>query len=319
MGDRDTSIFREYYTDIPFRDRFAENPDGAIDVIIPVIHTNELWEANLRSFYREIPIHRLLIGDGGCIDDSIAIAERFPRVTVLDHRAYKSLGFSIRGLIEAVTTEWFVYIHSDAYLPAGWFDAMRANQGRYDWFGCPMRHTVMVEYDVDYGERPWAGSQMGRRRAFEEHLGRIDDDYVYRQEDFVFADVVKRGGFTEGRVTDTFHYHQTMRKPSPWARKVREVRINVEWSRDEEIRMLTMQGKGIVKYLEPDGAWVITDALGSAEQLIDLGVVTWPEYRRWVEATNPRWVPVLARGLRRRRMVKRLRSVARRLRRLLPG
>lgn len=79
MNEQENSIFREYYTEQPFVDRYLEHPERGIDVIIPVIHTNELWEANLFSFYREIPIHTLLIGDGGCIDDSIAIAQRFPQ------------------------------------------------------------------------------------------------------------------------------------------------------------------------------------------------------------------------------------------------
>jgi hypothetical protein len=237
---------------------------------------------------------------------------------VLDHRAYTSLGYSIRKLIEGVTAEWFIYVHSDAFLPPGWFDAMQPHQRTFDWFGCPMRHTVMVEYDLDYGERPWAGSQMGRKAAFEPHLSRVDDDFVYRQEDFVFSDIVKRGGFTEGKVTDTFHYHQTMRKPTPWSRTVKAVRIDVEMSRDEEIRTYLTQGKGIVKYLEPDGPWVINDAVNSAERLIELGVVTWPEYERWVANTNPRWLPVLRQALKKRRMQKRLLSAARALRRLLP-
>jgi len=84
-----SSIFRNYYTEEPFFDRYEGMEGSAIDIIIPVIHTNELWEVNLLSFYREIPIHKLLIGDGGCIDDSISIAEKFPRVQIFDHRSYK--------------------------------------------------------------------------------------------------------------------------------------------------------------------------------------------------------------------------------------
>ena len=57
-----------------------------IEVVIPVIHTNELWRANLNSVYREIPVRQLCISDGGCKDDSIKIARSFPRVEVLDQR-----------------------------------------------------------------------------------------------------------------------------------------------------------------------------------------------------------------------------------------
>lgn len=296
-NERIDSIFREYYADKPFIDRYLTQVGDAIDVIIPVIHTNELWKANLLSFYREIPINRLLIGDGGCIDGSIGIAEKFPRVQIFNHRSYQSLGFSIRKLIEAVKTDWFVYIHSDAYLPPGWFDAMQKHQPEYDWFGCPMHHTVMVEYNVDYGERPWAGSQMGRKKAFESGLNRIDDDYVYRQEDFVFADIVQKVGFKEGKITDTFHYHQTMHKPTPWARKVKSVQIDVELSRDEDVRTHMMQGKGIVKYLQPHGPWLIRQVVLSFSRLTELKQITWRECKRWVKETNPAWWPYVRLGI----------------------
>ena len=315
--ERMNSIFREYYSARPFLDRYLTQSNDGIDVIIPVVHTNELWEANLYSFYREIPIHKLLIGDGGCIDASISIVEKFPRVQVFDHRMYQSLGYSIRKLIEALETDWFIYIHSDAYLPPGWFDAMQKHQAEYDWFGCPMRHTIMVEYEVDYGERPWAGTQMGRKKAFEFGLSRIDDDYVYRQEDFVFADIVQKAGFKEGKVTDTFHYHQTMHKPTPWSRKVKAVKIDLELSADEEVRTWMMQGKGIVKYLQPSNTWLITDAIVSADYLISNKELTWGEYQQWVRQTNPKWLPYIRRGLFKKRLENRIRSFARLIGRFL--
>jgi hypothetical protein len=292
MNEHEKSIFREFYTEQPFVDRYLKHPEQGIDVIIPVIHTNELWEANLLSFYREIPIHTLLIGDGGCIDDSIAIARKFPRVQVLDHRNFKSLGFSIRKLIEAVVTEWFIYVHSDAYLPPGWFDAMYKHQEDYDWFGCPMQHIVMVKYNVDYGSRPWAGTQMGRKHAFENGLNKIDDDFVYRQEDFVFADIVTRAGFKEGKITETFHYHQTMRKPTPWSRKVKKVHIEMEISREEEVRTAMTQLKGIIKYLNPDPNQV-QGIMENYYILEGFGEIQWSEFIRWVENTNPGWLPIL--------------------------
>ena len=313
VADKSISIFREYYEDKPFVDRFEMNPRGAIDVIVPVMHTNELWEENLKSFYREIPINRLLIGDGGCIDNSIEIARKFPRVEIHDHRDFKSLGYSIKKLIEASTAEWFVYVHSDAYLPPGWFDAMAKYQGTYDWYGCPMRHTVMVEYDLDYGERPWAGSQMGRKAAFTPNLHLIDDDYVYRQEDFVWSEVMEKGGFKEGKVPDTFHYHQTMLKHSPWSRSVKSVSFDVDVAPEERTRTWVFQAKGIVKYLRPEGQWAIDDAVESFAQLIDEGTMTRAEYKQWVLETNPAWLPVIEKGLRKRRFKNTLRSIARKV------
>ena len=43
-------------------DRKIINNEEPIDVIIPIFNTNQLFELNLFSYYREIPINRLIIG-----------------------------------------------------------------------------------------------------------------------------------------------------------------------------------------------------------------------------------------------------------------
>lgn len=311
------SIFKEYYQTHEFVDRYASDSDRAITVLIPVLHTNELWEANLKSIYREIPVHTLLIGDGGCIDDSIEIAKRFPRVEVLDHRSFRSLGYSLRKLIEAVRTDWFAYLHSDVYLPDGWFDRMYPHREDYDWFGCRMQHTIMVEYDSDPGERPYIGTQIGRTATMAKHIDQIDDDFVYRQEEFVLANIVALGGGKEGRIDDVFHYHQTLRKPSPWQRTVTSVHIDVETSPEEEFRTWDMQLRGIVKYLEPTDQMV--NAAGfSLYRLFLMDAIELNEFYRWVAEVKSAWLPYLKRELFWRRLrgsIKRvgwLKSLARR-------
>lgn len=306
----DHSIFQEYYAARPFVDRFDGFEGEPVTVIIPTVHTNELWEANLKSIYREIPVAKLLLGDGGCMDDTIEIASKFPRLEVHDHREYKSLGFSIRKLIEATETEWFIYLHSDVYLPEGWFDEMNSHKGEYDWFGCRMQHTVMVEYDNDYGERPYAGSQMGRRSSFVEGIKRIDDDYVYRQEDFVFSDIVARAGGREGRLDNLFHYHQTIKKPSKfWNPSNVKVTIEQSLSREQEIRVWETQVKGIVKYLKPTMAWPIRDAGRGGHRMIEIGHWTPEEIYTWIRNEDADWLPFVRRRVFLLRMQARLNAV----------
>jgi hypothetical protein len=170
---------------------------------------------------------------------------------------------------------------------------MQNHQPDYDWFGCKMQHTVMVEYDLSYGDRPWAGSQMGRKKAFGNGLERIDDDYVYRQEDFVFADIVKKAGFKEGKVSDTFHYHQTIRKASPWERKIKSVQLEVDMSREEQVRTHMMQVRGLIKYLDPDPI-LLKSLVGNMTKLVELKEMSWPELIQWAADTNPNWVPWLS-------------------------
>lgn len=311
MSDQLPSIFQRYYADEPFVDRFARDPADAVDVIIPVIHSNELWNANLRSIYREIPVARLLIGDGGCVDNTIAVVSKYPRVVIDDHTKVKTIGYSERLLIEAVETEWFVHLHSDVFLPDGWFDAMRKHQSEYDYFGCLERDTVMVEHDADYGDRPWAGAQFGRTRAFEKGLKVVDDDYIYRQGDFLYRRMIEEGGFKEGFVRDTFHYHQVMHRHSQWGRRVTSVGINVELSRDEEIRTSETMAKGVVKYFNPP---FMADAVVlHVSRLEDMGVLTWPEFLTWARATNPVWIPMLTGRRRRHIWSSLLRRIGRRL------
>jgi hypothetical protein len=287
------SIFSRYFSDEPFVDRHTREPGGAVDVIIPVLHTNELWAKNLTSIYREIPVNRLLLGNAGCVDDTLAVARKFPRVQIFDHTAYKSLGYSIKELIRSVETDWFIYLHSDVYLPDGWFDTMRAHQGQYDWFGCPMRITALVEYPVVNPNRPYAGSQMGRKAAFLPGLDRIDDDYVYRQEDFVFARLVEDANFRHGRIEDTFHYHQVMPRvygSSQRARRLRSIEVHEDVAPEEQFITVDTQVRGIIKYLRPD-AYQIGAVRENLWRLNKLGKLDLKTFRAWVEEVNPEWLP----------------------------
>lgn len=293
MPDANDSIFRRYYADEPFVDRFLTERDISVDVIIPVIHSNELWEANLRSFYREIPIYHLLIGDGGCIDNTIEIVRKFPRVTIFDQRKIETIGYCERKLIEAVETEWFIHLHSDVFLPDGWFDTMEKYKGEYDYYGCVEQDTILIVHENDYEERPWAGAQFVRKHSLKDGLLQVDDDYIYRQGDYVYRRMVEQGGFKEGRIKDTFHYHQIMYRPSPWARKIKSIRFELDLSKEEEIRTLQTQIKGLVKYLDPDPHF-IPGIVVNMTRLQELGLMTWQEFLKWVEDTNPLWLPLFA-------------------------
>jgi hypothetical protein len=241
-------------------------------------------------------VNRLLIGDGGCIDGSIAIALEFPRVEVFDHSQFLSLGYSLRKLIEAVETEWFVYLHSDVFLPEGWFEAMKQGQDQYDWYECPQHITVMVDYPGDYSaSRPYSGSQMGRKAAFDQIVTQVEDDYLYRNEDIIWAALIEQAGFLYGHVFDTFHFHQVMNKRSRWLRKIEGVSLHLALGRDEEVRAAMMQVKGIIKYMQPSRqALARFGVMDNANRLMELGELTWSDFEQWVADTNPGWLPYLS-------------------------
>ena len=293
MTDANDSIFHKLFSNPPFLDRYEREPENAVDVIIPVMHTNELWRSNLLSIYREIPVKRLLLGDGGVIDDTVEVARQFPRVEVFDHTGFVSLGYSIRKLIEAVQTEWFVYLHSDVYLPPGWFEAMNNHRGEYDWMECPQRLTALIEYPMQpRTDRSYSGSQMGRKAAFADVLPQIDDDYLYRNEDIIFATLICNAGKRWGRVEDTFHYHELMNKRSKWLRTFKSVSFEVERGLEEEVREFNTQVRGIIKYLQPEDYLVYGVQVG-VDRLRQLGALEWDEFAAWVQETNPVWLAYL--------------------------
>jgi hypothetical protein len=290
------SIFERLYGEEAFVDRFAVNREGAVDVVIPIVHSNELWRKNLISIYREIPVHRLLLGDGGCIDDSLAVAGRFPRVSVFDHKAYKTLGYSIRKLVEEVETEWFLYLHSDVYIPAGWFDGMRAHRHEYDWFECEQQMVYLVEYPNKFSESSrgfgFGGTQMGRKAAFDAMLHEIDDDFLYRNEDIIIRTLLQKKGFTWGFVDSLFHYHQNMYKHSVGARKITAFSYKLEMSDAEELRWLETQIKGYIKYLEPYDV-LIGETKNALITLVRKHGYDYEAFLGWVKEVNPAWLPHL--------------------------
>lgn len=294
---KNKTIFEKYIENQPLIDKYKQekDTDKAVDVIIPVIHTNILWEQNLKSIYREIPVNRLLIGDGGCIDDSLKIAKKFPRVKVLNHRKYVSLGYSIKKLIEEVKTDWFIYLHSDVYLPEGWFNKMIQNQNKYDWFESKHHMSVLIDYPMNYTDynRSLSGGQMGRKFIFKKLINRIDDDYLYRNEDLIFSDLVKQKGFKVGRADNAILYHQLMNKRSQWQRNITNVSFIVDRSKKENEREWIMQVKGIIKYTNPTDQNLIDSVEQSVKQL-EKQNINLNEFRKWVSIVNPLWLPYLS-------------------------
>ncbi len=248
------SIYSQVTKSTEFVDRFALKPRGeGVDVIIPLLHATPFWKQNLHSYYREIPIRRLIIGDAGAIDGSPEIAATFPRAQILDHKKVRSLGRSIALLMSEVKTDHFIYLQSDVFLPPGWFDVMSANQNKFDWFGCPESPLIVLSAPINdqSGNRPLAGSQFGRTSVFQGVADYVQDDYGYRQEDFIFEEFALKQGGSVGGVFETFNVHQiTERVTTGKQLKVSSVSVTLDLE-DDDSRVLDTQLLGFVKYCDP--------------------------------------------------------------------
>lgn len=289
------SIFNIYFN-IPtnLEDKFLDkNNYEEVDVIIPIINTNELFERNLFSFYKEIPIKNLLIGNGGCTDESLTVLEKFPRVKIFDHSKMYSQGGSIIDLIKNASTENFIYLHADAFLPEGWFDKMKSKLEFYDWFECPQKLTTMIEFWNVKSERSYSGAQMGNRLFFDKIIPIIQDDFLQRNEDIVLAELVESNGGKYGKNEDTFHYHQVMNRRGESEPKFSKVIIEKFNDLDWEKRIYTMQYKGIVKYLNPNKKYLIDEVNNSLIHLNENNALNINEAKLWISQTNPLWIPFI--------------------------
>ncbi len=275
-----------------FIDRKLKTDKDAIDVIIPLMNSNILFEKNLYSFYREIPINRLIIGDGGCTDNSIEIVKKFPRIKIIDQSKHRSLGYCIAELISFVETEWFVYLHSDVFLPKNWYEKIKSYQKKYDWYECNSRIIALLEYSKPNPKREsraYSGSQMGRTSAFKKIISKINDDYLYRNEDLIFHELILAEGFKYGRVLNTFHYHQVMNVGRENEPKFEKINIHRAIDKNWEIKTYTMQAKGIIKYLQPK-SYLIKNVNDSLKILKNHNALNVKDFKRWVKITNKVWL-----------------------------
>ncbi|MFX1443667.1 MAG: methyltransferase domain-containing protein [Promethearchaeota archaeon] len=285
------SLLERLFQKEEFFDRKTSTSEEGVDVIIPLMNTNILFERSLISFYREIPINRLIIGDAGITDDSLDILKKFPRVKIVEQSKYISLGYCITELISLVETKWFIYLHSDVYLPENWYDNMKKYQNQYDWFECDSTNVVLIEFkrNLEKIKRAYSGSQMGRTKAFKNIISNIDDDFLYRNEDIIFQELILKEGFKYGRVFDTFHFHQIMNKKGKVEPKYKNVIIERELDEKWEKKTYNMQARGIIKYLLPKP--YLIDSVNKALRVLQKhDALNIREFKQWVLKTNKAWL-----------------------------
>jgi len=294
---REDSIFKVYFQKNKLIDRKELSKEEGVDVIVPIINTNELFESNLFSWYRNIPINTLYIGYGGGTDNSLEILKKFPRVVIIDqskkysNHLYGSQGICIAELMSLVETEWFIYLHGDVFIPESWFDIMKSYQSKYDWYESNSHITSLIEFDsgIKNTPRAYSGGQMGRKEAFINIIPIIEDDYVQNNEDIIFAELILQEGFRYGRVLDTFYYHQVMNKRGEKEPKLKSITVEREKTKEWAIKIHTAFLKGIIKYCTPKPYLIVAVdkniKLLQREKALDIN-----KFLIWVEKTNRTWI-----------------------------
>ncbi len=103
-----------------FLDRMKNEPNlEPIDVIMPTLDAEVFLEKCLYSVYKEIPVRKLFVCDGGSKDQTIEILKKFPRVESFVKSDIRTTGKVMEFLMSLVETNWFVQIDSDIVLTYG--------------------------------------------------------------------------------------------------------------------------------------------------------------------------------------------------------
>lgn len=293
----------EFLSEEPFFDRAKSDTNSKVsdsfDVVMPILNTNIFFRRNLLSLFREIPVNQLLVGDAGSTDESADVLAEFPRVKVFDHKLLKSLGGSIKQLIQSVETKNFIYLHSDVYLPVGFFDEMDGEAVENKWLESNRKSLIIHEDNTDEyyeAERPYSGFQLGESALLKRALLQVEDDYLYRNEDLVIRELVEEAGGEYKKLRDLRHLHQSITKNTEHEPALR-VQVSREPDFDWEVRTANDQYRGIVKYTNPSGrqevSYLVDHVNQSLAVLHRLGALRWNETVRWVKRVNPDWIPYL--------------------------
>ena len=214
-----------------------------MDLICPTdwIDEDYFW-GNIKSWEDEIPLNNLYFGCNNKEHTSLASKLRIMdrKYVTISQKHYKTLGACLRDLMERVETEWFCYLHADARITKNAFEVMKpymlddvgiieSERVHFDgerWTMCSPPYST---YD-----RSFSGFQIIRKKAIETILPRIDDDFIYRNEDMIFQSECQKNGYKYVK-TWAMHIHQTTNKA--WT-----------FSRSETFRMQIL---GLLKYTEP--------------------------------------------------------------------
>ncbi|MDH5447750.1 MAG: glycosyltransferase family 2 protein [Candidatus Bathyarchaeota archaeon] len=94
-----------------------------VDVVVLTKNSERTLRKCLSSIYNYVPVNRLIVVDGFSTDKTLKIIRKFNKkhhnVVLLSEKGTRGKGR--QKAIEAVTTEWFVFVDSDVILCKGWF------------------------------------------------------------------------------------------------------------------------------------------------------------------------------------------------------
>jgi glycosyltransferase involved in cell wall biosynthesis len=96
----------------------------SVDVVLLTFNSERKLHDCLESVYRNVPVHFLIAVDGGSSDQTLQILDefnsRYSNVKVIMDKKGTRATARQKG-IDAVTSEWFIFVDSDVVLCRDWF------------------------------------------------------------------------------------------------------------------------------------------------------------------------------------------------------
>jgi glycosyltransferase involved in cell wall biosynthesis len=106
--------------------------DMDVDVVIITKNSEHMLSECLKSVYKNVPVNRLIVVDGGSTDKTLAITREYQKkygnILVLQDRGTRATARQ-KG-IDQVKTEWFMFVDSDAVLCKDWFKKAEKHLGQ---------------------------------------------------------------------------------------------------------------------------------------------------------------------------------------------
>lgn len=285
--------------------RFIEKPVGKfvdkkssdeklepVDVLMLTLDAEFYLEKSLFSIYKEIPLNRLMVCDGGSKDNTVKILQKFPRVEIFVKPEIRTTGKGLEFLFSKVQTEWFILMDSDLELDEGWYSKMLEYSNSYDVIENGKRINAYHFY------REQRSKIQEKQRALDMcHLLKkesvanyhCDDDYMWRYTDILLRQIIEKDGFKYGKANNTYHVHnETERVPyeSDSEKNYQEIKFFepelIIHDQKKLERSMIKHAKAVVKYLDPDYSMVKNDK--NYETIIKL------LDREWVSNNGSKWL-----------------------------
>jgi len=188
-----------------------------VDVVALTKNSERVLRECLSSVYENVPVSRLIVVDGYSTDGTLGILEEFRKKygNVLLIRERGTRGHARQTAIDAVETEWFVFVDSDVILCKDWFarawkhvkSDVGAVWGMEIW--SVLRHAKIlglferVTFKI-FERRGGTHDLLVRRRAVD---GIRIPSYLHTYEDSFIKNWIRRNGFKVIPTYDPYCIH----------------------------------------------------------------------------------------------------------------